>query len=338
MDNIDNQIVNIFKNEIQIKRIRKELKQLEILDKNDFKISLKQLSNNLQIIVEMQPVVQLNQGKPIKICLYLDNKFPFVFPRVHVLSHLTKPTLADGRDYIEDVLHSPWSPSILLNEIIQKLPKFLDQVRLYKDDRERLLSFGKYHQEQEYEGQLGLEDVEYFQCKEIINGKSYQKIIQLSNSHILFLESQNKVLILCHNSPTKDLVKVEKIDNSALLTWKSDDNFRQQTFIPSNIDLFMDSILLYKTGSSGKKIQEEEVTLQKFENFEIQKLLAQVSQNEKLLEKELTIQTLNSLMDSYQQAIEYYSAVSDEDFKEYVNRLQNLLGREEVQKILSKKL
>ncbi|CAD8066748.1 unnamed protein product [Paramecium sonneborni] len=338
MDNIDNQIVNIFKNEIQVKRIRKELKQLEILDKNEFKITLKQLTNNLQIIVEMQPVVQLNQGKPIKICLYLDNKFPFVFPRVHVLSHLTKPTLADGRDYIEDVLHSPWSPSILLNEIIQKLPKFLDQVRLYKDDREQLLSLGKYNLEQEYEGQLGLEDVEYFQCKEIINGKSLSKIIQLSNSHILILESQNKVLILQNYSPTKDLVKVDKIAHSVLLTWKNDDNIRQQTLIPSNIDQFMDSILLYKTGSSGKKIQEEEVTLQKFENFEIQKLLDQVNNYEQLLEQELNLQKLNQLMDSYQQAIEYFSAVSDEDFKEYVMRLQNLLGREDVQKVLSNKL
>ncbi|CAD8149330.1 unnamed protein product [Paramecium pentaurelia] len=338
MDNPDNYIVNIFKNEIQIKRIRKELKQLEILDRKEFKITFKQLSNNLQIIVEMQPVVPLNQGKPIKFCLYLDNKFPFVFPRVHVLSHLTKPTFADGRDYIEDVLHQQWSPSILLNEIIQKFPQFLDQVRRCKDDRDQLLSLGKYNQDLEYEGQLGLEDVEYFCCKEIIDGKSYQKILQLSNSHILILESQNKVLNLQGYQPTKDLVKVEKIDNSAILTWRSDDNFRQQVLIPQNIDQFMDSILLYKTGSSGKKIQEEEVTLQKFENFEIQKLLDSVTYYEKSLEQELNSQTLNSLMDSYQQAIEYFSAVSDEDFKEYVMRLQTLLGREDVQKILSNKL
>ncbi|CAD8155002.1 unnamed protein product [Paramecium octaurelia] len=338
MDNPDNYIVNIFKNEIQIKRIRKELKQLEVLDRNEFKINLKQLSNNLQIIVEMEPVVPLNQGKPIKFCLYLDNKFPFVFPRVHLLSHLTKPTFADGRDYIEDVLHQQWSPSILLNEIIQKFPKFLDQVRHYKDDRDHLLSLGKYNLDQEYEGSLGLEDVEYFQCKEIISGRSYQKILQLSNSYILTLEYQNKVLILQSFQPTKDLIKVEKIENSAQLTWRSDDNFRIQTLTPSNIDQFMDSILLYKTGASGKKIQEEEVTLQKFENFEIQKLLDSVSYYEKSLEQELNPQTLNSLMDSYQQAIEYFSAVSDEDFKEYVKRLQNLLGREDVQKILSNKL
>ncbi|CAD8152938.1 unnamed protein product [Paramecium pentaurelia] len=338
MDNLDNQIVNIFKNEIQIKRIRKELKQLEILDINEFTITLKQLSNNLQIIVEMRPVVQLNQGKPIKFCLYLDNKFPFVFPKVHILSHLTKPTLADGRDYIEDVIHQQWSPSILLNEIIQKFPKFLDQVRLQKDNRDYLLSLGKYNQDQEYEGQLGLEDVEFFQCKEIINGRSYQKIIQLSNSHILMLESKNKMLFLQSYQPTKDLVKVDKVDNSAQLTWKSDDNFRPQTLILSNIDQFMDSILLYKTGSSGKKILEEEVTLQKFENFEIQKLLDKVINYEKQLEQELTTQNLNSLMNSYQQAIEYFSAVSDEDFKEYVMRLQNLIGREDVQKLLSNKL
>ncbi|CAD8059566.1 unnamed protein product [Paramecium primaurelia] len=338
MDNLDNQIVNIFKNEIQIKRIRKELKQLEILDVNEFTITLKQLSNNLQIIVEMRPVVQLNQGKPIKFCLYLDNKFPFVFPKVHILSHLTKPTLADGRDYIEDVIHQQWSPSILLNEIIQKFPKFLDQVRLQKDNRDYLLSLGKYNQDQEYEGQLGLEDVEFFQCKEIINGRSYQKIIQLSNSHILMLESKNKMLFLQSYQPTKDLVKVDKVDNSAQLTWKSDDNFRSQTLILQNIDQFMDSILLYKTGSSGKKILEEEVTLQKFENFEIQKLLDQVINYEKQLEQELTTQNLNSLMNSYQQAIEYFSAVSDEDFKEYVMRLQNLIGREDVQKLLSNKL
>lgn len=58
----------------------------------------------MHIYVEIPPIPQVNSDRPITFLLSLDNKFPFVFPRVHLLSYITRPTMSDGRDFIDEVI------------------------------------------------------------------------------------------------------------------------------------------------------------------------------------------------------------------------------------------
>ena len=42
----------------------------------------------------MPPIEELNQEKPITFAIYLDNKFPFVFPKIHILSHVFNDSIS----------------------------------------------------------------------------------------------------------------------------------------------------------------------------------------------------------------------------------------------------
>ncbi|CAD8151985.1 unnamed protein product [Paramecium pentaurelia] len=336
MDNVESIITEIFKNEIQIKRFKKELQSIEQLKKEDFKITLKALSPNLQIIIEMPPIDQLNQQKPIIFALYLDNRFPFVFPRVHILSQVTKPTLSDGRDYLENIIQGPWSPQILLYEIIKMFPKFLETIKNNQNDKDYLLQLGKYYENQEFDIRIGLENVEYLQCKQIINGKQFPRTLLISDSHILNFEYQSKELMLLNYQCMKNLQYIQRVQKNLILNWQiNDGSLIPQTLTSANLNQLYNSINSYKLCQIGKKFNQDDVTLQKFETIKINELLQQLSLNEVELSKNLNKISLNNLMNSYQQAIEYYSVYSDEDYKQYVTRLQTLLGREDVQTILA---
>ncbi|CAK82128.1 unnamed protein product (macronuclear) [Paramecium tetraurelia] len=336
MDNAEGIITEIFKNEIQVKRIKKEIQSLAQLKNEDFKITLKTLSPNLQIIVEMPPIHQLNSKKPIIFALYLDSRFPFVFPKVHILSQVTKPTLSDGRDYLENIISGPWSPSILLYEIVKMFPPFLEAIINNRNNKDYLLQLGKYQENSEFDLNIGLENVEYLQCKQIINGKQFPRTILISDSHLLNLEYQNKESILLNYYSIANLQKIERVQKNLLLNWQMNDgSLIVQTLTSANLDQLQNTITSYKLGQNVKKFNQDDVTLQKFETIQINDLLQQMSLNEIELSKNLNKNSLNNLMSSYQQAIEYYSAFSDEDYKQYVTRLQTLLGREDVQTILA---
>jgi hypothetical protein len=66
----------------------------------------------------------------------------------------------------------------------------------------------------------------------------------------------------------------------------------------------------------------------------IDDILQAISVYESSLETQLNFSTINSLMALYQQAIEYYSALNDERFEEYINRLHALLSNEIIQTVL----
>ena len=56
---------------------------------------------------------------------------------------------------------------------------------------------------------------------------------------------------------------------------------------------------------------------------------------EDILNDDLTIDNINSLLSLYQKAIEYFSALDSERFQDFLNRNKKLLWRDDVQMVLS---
>jgi hypothetical protein len=81
-------------------------------------------------------------------------------------------------------------------------------------------------------------------------------------------------------------------------------------------------------------LREEDVTSTRIQKMHIDDILQAISVYESSLETQLNFSTINSLMALYQQAIEYYSALNDERFEEYINRLHALLSNEIIQTVL----
>ena len=54
-----------------------------------------------------------------------------------------------------------------------------------------------------------------------------------------------------------------------------------------------------------------------------------------MVEQELTLDNVNTLIQLYQKAIEYYSASGGERFHDFLSRMQNLYKREDVNAVLN---
>lgn len=124
--------------------MHKELQQLKQLKSEEFKLTLQNSAQGLKILVQ----VRADQGKALTFVVFVESKFPFSFPRIYCQSAFTRnPTLSDGRDYLEDIIQRPWSPSVLLVEIISHIPAFIESVKKTNNDKAQLMALGKYHLE-----------------------------------------------------------------------------------------------------------------------------------------------------------------------------------------------
>jgi hypothetical protein len=85
-----------------------------------------------------------------------------------------------------------------------------------------------------------------------------------------------------------------------------------------------------------RKILESEVTSEgATKGVNVQDLLAIIASEEAKLNTDPTRNTVDSLMELYNKAIVYYSALSDAKHIEYLQKLQRLFSDERVQKIMA---
>lgn len=82
-------------------------------------------------------------------------------------------------------------------------------------------------------------------------------------------------------------------------------------------------------------LREEEVSSAAVKKVKVSGLLAKIKKGEAALEKQVNMETVNGLMILIQQAIEYFSAVGNDDkADEHLMKLRQLLQREDVQKVM----
>ena len=84
-----------------------------------------------------------------------------------------------------------------------------------------------------------------------------------------------------------------------------------------------------------RKILASEVNDKAIKKTDVNELLKHVADAEHAMDKQVTSKTVKNLMDSYQKAIEYYSALDNKCFEDFLNRMTNLFKKEEVQKALA---
>lgn len=84
-----------------------------------------------------------------------------------------------------------------------------------------------------------------------------------------------------------------------------------------------------------RKILASEVNDKAIKKTDVNELLKHVQDAEIAMDRHVTSKTVKNLMDSYQKAIEYYSALDNKCFEDFLNRMTNLFKKEEVQKALA---
>ena len=82
-------------------------------------------------------------------------------------------------------------------------------------------------------------------------------------------------------------------------------------------------------------LREEEVSSAAVRKVKVTGLLIKIKKAEAALERQVNMNSVNGLMTLIQQAIEYFSAVgNDDNAGEYLMKLRQLLQREDVQKVM----
>ena len=86
-----------------------------------------------------------------------------------------------------------------------------------------------------------------------------------------------------------------------------------------------------KNYEKKRRILESEVSEKAVRDTDVSSLLDRIAAKESDLATLVTGGKVKELMELYQKAIEYYSAVNNQSFEEFLNRLTTLLKREDVQ-------
>lgn len=143
-------------------------------------------------------------------------------------------------------------------------------------------------------------------------------------------------------------IKRSKLDTSKLIfEWKPCGNssgysqYFEMQQANECVDLITENLTKLKvnikrhTNLQAPSIKEEEVSAESLNKVNIDDILNNIKKEEGKLENaDLTVDMIMNLMNLYQQAIEYYSALNDPMFDLLLNRMHSMLAEERVMKVL----
>ena len=224
-------------------------------------------------------------------------------------------------------------------------------------DINHLQKIGTYHLGCLYnlEDFLLMDSVDVFPVNELMpNNKTIPRYLVLSQSNLLNFEiidkKENKMkLISWANLQSLLNIKRKKDEQFTLiLTWKDAHKSEGLTQIVAleQASKFCELIIRNMKGF-GVKISKniikqpdltlDDVTVKAYDQIDIMDLLENITILESRLPVEFTIDIVNTLMMLYQKAVEYYSALNDPMYDDYLEKLHLLLSREDVQILLRSK-
>ena len=310
-------------NEIQEILNDQEMIQKKLIENND--------ENNYYLELNF-PGGLILKSFEVKFLFIIPSTYPKQEPELFCLTAFSYPHISDGRNLINDVINSEWTyENIPLDFIINKIPKFIIKYSNYSD---KSLIIGKYILKKLYPINFLNSLPIFFHLIPEIN-----KIITIGDISLCIYElnKNNKELKYCTLSffvNIKDIIEifVRQKKNLIIIKYKSEKstkkiNINSQSYNLIN-DILKEKMKLYKK-KSGKLPDIDIKYLEKEIEGKENELLNKENNKEIIMYKEKCLR----LMDLYQQAIEYYSAVNDPKFLDINIKIHQLtLNLEENEK------
>ena len=264
--------------------------------------------------------------------IYIEGSYPFQPPRLYKL--LPKFPEIIGSDLLEACIKQSWSEGMSLLSIVSSLPCSLD---------------GKFHLGHTFPLYL-FSSYATFPCQ-ILNSSNYKP-----NQQLLMIIAQTHLFqVQKFNSTSGHLVAYGTIKSIKELKISSQDKLRFTIVWRGTVDFIQvfksdkckeivenllkcannQGIKTNKIAIINKFIKEEEVSPQFILRIKINEIESEIIETELELEHELEKSKINSLIQLYQKAIEYYSAIGDDKFDLFLGKIRNLMGSNEVLAVLS---
>ena len=310
------------------------------------------------IIIRISYEKKILYSKDIEFDLYLEGKYPFQPPRLLCESVFAFPSVSDGRDLLPEILKQKWTPSITSTDIINLIPGFFINDLLPNQAELQNRDFGKFHLGSPYSLEIWERKESmrsFYSIENDIKNPKYTKerIIVVTHTVILLLELNERhpgmgYLISWATLQSLNVIKRSRSEPERItFEWrKIEENppYSQQfTILKASevIDLINRNI--QKIGAGNKNqgnnsvYNEEEVTGKSIKKMNINEILQAIEVYEDNLENKMSVNIINSLMELYQQAIEYFAAIGNPQHEMFLRRMHMLLADENILAVLQGK-
>ena len=334
----------------QFKTLQKELYSIPIL--------IKRITIDIfYIYCTIKP--ELISDSPIKInenvdfLIMIGKYFPFVPPKVLCLTNFSFPNLNDGRDLLDDIMKFPWSNQFKLQFIVTLIPKFIVEF-LTKIKSGIYHVWGKFYLDEIYDYDIlkNLQNKFFENAEEIIilnNKKIYEenRLILISDEYFLMFQDMGifnigsfKLIFLANIKSLSNIYQNSTTNTIDLKFWVKKDKFcsiKLKTKLGEKIlkiltENLKNNKIEYKMTNKtlGKKIG-------KIPNIEINMVEEEINKLEikNINFENSSPQTIKFLLNLYEKAVDYYSALNNEKYFDYMVKIQKIMGNEKISKMLN---
>ena len=351
-------------------------KQIDELSNIDNRILIEsQMCNNNDILIAITINKSLIhfEKEPLDIVrfiLQIKSTYPETPPLVFCISRFCIPELCDGRDFLEDILQMKWDKNnCFLKLIISQIPSFVQRYLNYINGNDNINNiiikrkmFGKYYLDGIYETSI-IKYIPYLYFNPISEIMSFEgKNMNLEDRTMLITD--NFLLVFCNKSlyeidklklifvgPITSLLYIRQFykDGIVLLKWiikgkgLQNSNFTMQ-FKTQDGDYIVDTLIdnLSKRSINFKvtnKIDgniKREGTVPMVEINLVEEEVKNLEQ--KFTKKEnITKESISILINLYEKAIQYYSALNDKRFEIFIKKIHEIYSNNEYTSLLNMK-
>ena len=343
---------------IQINAINKELEELE-KNKELIPTTIKKLrAEEILINITIKPTLLMDSPikieKELEFLLYLRHNYPINAPRLYFLTKDENLNFYDGRDILEDIIKESWTNQYKITSIINSIPKFIiDYLTNKKNNNEKII--GKFYLDEIYYLDIirKLPFKFFGQVNEItiMNGKNEIEesrfLFITENFFLLFIDTGlfnvgNMKLSFWAYIKSLDTIKQTRGSNLCEFIWKVKFNkkfsLKIKSFDDDNIiNIMMDNLknenIDYKltTKNLGPKSGE-------LPKIDIEKVEEDIIHAEINLKNPDNINedNVNNIVELYNKAIQYYSAVNDKKYEIYTKKIQDIIVDPKLGELLNK--
>ena len=355
------------------KEIQKQINELANIDNRILIES--QMKNNKEILIAITINKSLIhfEKEPldiIRFILQIKSTYPETPPLLYCISRFCIPELCDGRDFLEDTLQMKWDKNnCFLKLIISQIPSFVQRYLNYINGNYNINNiilkrrmFGKYYLDSIYETSL-IKYIPYLYFNSIseiisIEGKNIncedRKILITDNFFLVFCNKslyEIDKLKLIFVGPITSLLYIRQFykDGIVLLKWIIKGKGLQSSsytmqFKTQDGDYIVDTLIdnLSKRSINFKVTNKINGNIKRegaVPMVEINLVEEEVKNLEKKFKNKdnITKESISILINLYEKAIQYYSALNDKRFEIFIKKIHEVYSNNEYTSLLNMK-
>ena len=335
-----------------------EVKELTNWDEPGYKILVETMSGfKYTIKIKIDPslldqelVKLIDKDEDIVFILLIKHNHPYLAPFLFCLTRFSVPELSDGRDLLEEVIKGPWpiKRKKLLKKVIRLIPEFINDYLKNVTAEKNMKILGKYYLDNIYElnilklfPYLYLDDI--YEIVPVGNDKRVfddkRKIMITEGFILLFVETsvfeiQKLKLIFWGPIGSLSVIKQMQGKNIIELKWKAKKErtnlMRLKTDKNKQIfDILIDCLnkkkLEFKITNESYGTKKGEIP--KIDIVGVEQEISKLEIKIKITRREGTnMENTVQLMNLYEKAVQYYSALNDYRYQIYMRKTKKLFN------------